>query len=287
MKTADLLLRIDRRIIYLILLLVVALPLIFPTKTKVRVMPPVQKLFQAVDSITPEKALIIDFDYDPQTQPELEPMGFAILRHAFKRRIKVLALSLYVQPLGLAKSALDQVTAEFNRSAASRDDSLIYGRDYVFLGWQPPPLVPMLGMGESIVKVYPTDYYGNRTDTLPLMAHVRNYNDVELLVSISGSSIPISWVAYAQNRFGIPIGAGCTAVSAGDFYPYLQTGQFSGLIVGMKGAAEYEELVESNLSIHEERKASQALASLTYAHLVIMLFIVIGNLGYFVRRRKA
>jgi len=58
--------------------------------------------------------LIIDFDYDPQTLPEIEPMAFAILRHAFTKRIKVLALSLYVQPLGLAQNALINVAEEFN-----------------------------------------------------------------------------------------------------------------------------------------------------------------------------
>ena len=161
MKLVDRLTKIDRRIIYGILLAVVVLPLLFPSALSVRVMPPVEKLFNTIDTIPEDKALIIDFDYDPQTLPELEPMGFAILRHAFSRRIKVLALSLYVQPLGLAQNALVQVTEEFNSQAQTNADSIIYGRDYVFLGWQPPPLIPILGMGESIINVYRTDYYGN------------------------------------------------------------------------------------------------------------------------------
>jgi hypothetical protein len=82
------------------------------------------------------------------------------------------------------------------------------------------------------------------------------------------------------------VGAGITAVSASEFYPYLQTGQFSGLMIGMKGAAEYEELVERNLNITARRKASESLSSLTYGHLVMILFIVIGNIGYFIKRRK-
>jgi len=286
MRIIDTLLKVDRRIIYLILAVVVILPLLLPSPQKVRVMPPVEKLFWAVDTIHEEKVLIMDFDYEPQTQPELEPMGLAILRHAFKKRIKVLVLSLYVQPLGLAKSAQDRITDEYNREAKTNADSIIYGRDYVFLGWQPPPLVPMLGMGESITEVYKSDYYGNKTDTLPLMKKIKNYNDAELLISLSGSSIPVSWVAYAQNRFGIRIGAGCTAVSASDFYPYLQTGQFTGLIVGMKGAAEYEEMLEAKLNVHKKRKASESLPSITYAHLVMIAFIIIGNIGYFVQRRR-
>ncbi len=286
MKVNDLMSRIDRRIIYLLLLVVVTLPLVFPSARSVRVMPPVEKLYHAIDGVPEDKALIIDFDYDPQTLPELEPMGFAVLRHAFKKRIKVLALSLYVQPLGLAQNALTSVTEEFNSIATSNADSIIYGRDYVFLGWQPPPLIPILGMGESIVNVYRNDYYGNRTDTLPIMKEIKNYSDVGLLVSLSSGDPPKWWIEYAQNRFGIKVGAGITAVSASEFYPYLQTGQFSGLMVGMKGAAEYEEQIERELNIKARRRASESLPSLTYAHLVIMLFIVIGNTGYFISRRS-
>lgn len=286
MKIIDILTNIDRRIIYLILLIVIVLPLLFPAAQSVRVMPPVEKLYYAIENIPEEKALIIDFDYAPQTAPELDPMGFAILRHVFNKRIKLLVLSLYVQPLGLAQNALDQVIEEFNSVAQTHEDSIIYGRDYVFLGWVPPPIVPILGMGESITNVYQVDYYGNRTDSLPLMQEIKNYNDVGLLVCLSGSDPPKWWVQYAQNRFGVKVGAGITAVSASEFYPYLQTGQFSGMLVGMKGAAEYEEMVERNLDIKIRRRASESLLSLTYGHLVMIFFILIGNIGYLIKRRK-
>jgi hypothetical protein len=249
-------------------------------------MTPVSKLFNAVEAIPDDRILMIDFDYDPQTLPEIEPMGVAVLRHAFQRRIKVAVLSLYVQPLGLAKKALDQVTEEFNERATSRADSIIYGRDYVFLGWQPPPIVPLLGMGISITNVYTRDYYGYRTDSLPMMHRVRNFNDVGILVSLSGATAPLWWIAYSQTRFGVAVGAGITAVSASEFYQYYQTGQFSGLMIGMKGAAEYEELVETKLMLKDRRKASEALGSLTAAHLTMIAFIIIGNIGYFVRRRS-
>lgn len=286
MKFLEQLTKIDRRVIYLILLLVVILPLVFPRVIKITAMSPVEKLYDAVDQIPEHQALILDCSYAPQIKPEIEPMAVAILRHAFRKRTKVLVLSLYVQMLGLAQKVLTQVVEEYNSVATTRADSIIYGRDYVFLGWQPPPIIPMLGMGESIAGVYPADYYGNRTDTLELMKEIKNYNDIGILVALSGSAIPKSWVAYAQNRFGVSVGVGCTAVSGADFYPYYQTGQFSGLMVGMKGAAEYEELVETNLGVRQRRLASEAMLSLTYAHLVIIIFIIIGNVGFFFQRRR-
>ncbi len=286
MKIYERLMSIDRRIIYAILFVVVTLPLVFPSVLKVTAMTPVEKLFTAVDNTPDDKALILDCSYAPQIKAEVEPMAIAVLRHAFKARKKILVLSLYVEMIGLATRAINQVVEEFNSVAATRADSIIYGRDYVFLGWQPPPIVPMLGMGESISNIYVVDYYGNQTDTLEMMQRIRNYNDISILVALSGSRIPISWVAYAQNRYGLQVGVGCTAVSGADFYPYYQTGQFTGLMVGMKGAAEYEELVEANRGVKGRRVASEAMLSLTYAHLIIMLFIIIGNIGYFLHRRR-
>lgn len=286
LKFIERLTAIDRRIIYGVLALVVILPLVFPTVLKVKPMKPVEKLYEAVDNIPEDKALILDCSYAPQIKAEVEPMAIAVLRHAFGKRKKVLVLALYVQMLGLAQKALTQVTEEFNSKAETNADSIIYGRDYVFLGWTPPPLIPILGMGESIAGVYPADYYGNQTDTLELMQQIKNYNDIGILVALSGSAIPKAWVMYAQNRFGLAVGVGCTAVSGADFYAYYQTGQFSGLMVGMKGAAEYEELVEENLEIKEKRMASEAMLSMTYAHFIIILFIVIGNIGYFIQRRR-
>lgn len=286
MKFIERLIAIDRRFIYLILATVTIIPMFVRIKQQVRVMEPVEKMYNAVDTIAADKALVIDFDYTPQDMPELEPMGLALLRHVFTRRIKLLILCLYVQPLGLAQAALDQVVPEFNSLAQSSADSIIYGRDFVFLGWQPPPLIPIIGMGESITGVYAVDYYGNRTDTLPLLKRIKNYSDVELLISLSAGSIPLNWLAFAQGRFGVRIATGCTSVSAGDFYPYYQSGQFSGLIVGMKGAAEYEELISRRLNAHQERKATFSLSSITFAHLAIIAFIVIGNIAFFLQRRK-
>ena len=65
-----------------------------------------------------------------------------------------------------------------------------------------------------------------------------------------------------------------------DFVPYLQTGQVTGMINGMKGCAEYEKLR------NDPRMATAGLTSLTMSHLVMFLFIGIGNLIYFMERKK-
>jgi len=79
----------------------------------------------------------------------------------------------------------------------------------------------------------------------------------------------------------VAVGAGNTAVQAPLAYPYLDTGQLTGLLGGMKGGAEFEELVG-----HKAR-ATMSMTSQTMAHIFVMLFIVVGNVAYFATRKKS
>jgi hypothetical protein len=195
---------IDRRWIYLVVWLVVMIPLLFPFKIKPQPTSPVQKLFAYIDTMPADKALVISVDFTPDTRAELQPMVVAMLRHGFatKRRVGVLAMQLY--GLGLGEEALRQVTAEFNAHAATHEDSVINGEDYVFWGWTTPELTVMLGMGSRITNVFPVDYYGNTTDTLPIMRHLKNYDDVGILISVAASGIPRLWINYAQVQWSAP-----------------------------------------------------------------------------------
>ena len=278
--------KIDRRFIYFTLLLAITIPLIFPFRLRPKPMPPVQKLYNYIDTMPADKTFVVSVDYTPDTEPELHPMTIALLRHAFAQHKKVGVLTLALLGLGLAQDALATVTQEFNSRATTNADSIIYGRDYVFWGWSTPVLVPILGMGENIAGVFPVDYYGNKTDTLPIMKHLKNYNDIGILVSISGSAIPFYYITYAQTSFGVRIGAGSTAVQAADFYPYLNSGQVTGMMSGMKGGAEYEEMVSTNLGVPGRRKATEAMSSQTASHIWIMILIIVGNVGYFAMRRR-
>jgi hypothetical protein len=292
MKFWDKLLSIDRRWIYIVIWLVVMIPLLMPFKIKPQAMPPVQMLFDYIDSMPEDKALVISIDYTPDTKPELHPMAISLLRHAFatKRKVGILAVAT-VMSVGLGENALRQVTEEFNSRATTREDSIIYGEDVVYWGWTTPFITVLLGMGERVTSVFPVDYYGNQTDTLPIMRHLKNYDDMGIVVSIAGSSVPLSWVNYAHTQFGVNMGCGITAVSAADFYPFLNSGQFTGMLAGMKGAAEYEQLVSEKMvelgyDWSLPRKGTEAMSSQTAAHLAIMAFILIGNIAFFVTRRR-
>jgi len=63
-------------------------------------------------------------------------------------------------------------------------------------------------------------------------------------------------------------------------YPYLQAGQIEGIIGGLKGAAEYEKLVE------HPGGGIVGMTAQSVGHIAIIIFIILGNIGYFAIRRK-
>ncbi|MFO7810863.1 MAG: hypothetical protein R6V47_05785, partial [Candidatus Delongbacteria bacterium] len=71
-----------------------------------------------------------------------------------------------------------------------------------------------------------------------------------------------------------------------DFVPYYQTGQLVGLSNGLRGAAEYEKLVSEKYNVNYYGTATKGLSSLTMSHLVIFGLVFIGNIVYFVERKK-
>jgi len=70
-------------------------------------------------------------------------------------------------------------------------------------------------------------------------------------------------------------------VQAPTMLPYVnEQQQLVGLLGGLKGAAEYE------LLINKPGFATKGMDAQSVAHLIIILFILIGNIGYFATRKQ-
>jgi hypothetical protein len=121
-----------------------------------------------------------------------------------------------------------------------------------------------------------------------MMRDIVTVGDFDLLAPI-GSGWPgvKEWVQFAGDPVGVDVGGGVTAVEAPLLYPYYPQ-QLVGLMGGLAGAAEYEALLTEKFPEFREsgRVALIRMYPQTFAHLVIMAFVVVGNVSYFVLRRR-
>ena len=272
--------RLDRRVIYVVLATVIVVPVVFPLGLPLKPGPVVEDFYQAVDSIPDDATVLVAMDYDPAGKPELHPMNLAVLRHLFsprpgggERGIKVVALTLWPAGPPLARQALDTVAkGEFGKT---------YGVDYVNLGYKEGREIVMSSMGTDIHQTFPKDIDGTPVGDLPLMRDVRNYDDVSFLVMISAGYPGLKeWVQQVQAIYGVEMAGGTTGVSAPEYYPYYQSRQIKGLLEGLKGAAEYEKLIGI------PGTATSGMDAQSTGHWTIGLFIILGNVLYFLGRRR-
>ena len=271
MKFWERLASVDRRILYLLLALAVALPLIIKPTTKIRISEPVKSAFQAVNRLPPGSVVMISIDFDPSSAPEVQPMLIAILHHAFTKDLHVVIIGQLALGLPLAEIALNQVAPEMNK---------VYGRDYVNLGYRPGYTAMMVGIGREIRDYFRTDYRGTPIDSFAFMRSVHSYRNISLLVSLAHGAVADAWIQYVGGRYNQAIIVGCTGVNAPNMYQYLHSGQIKGLIGGLQGASEYETLVGKPGS------ATLGMPAQSWAHGLIILLLVIGNLGYLLSKRK-
>ncbi|NIT34955.1 MAG: hypothetical protein GTN49_00410 [candidate division Zixibacteria bacterium] len=263
---------IDRRIIFLVIAVAVVIPLLLPLGMRVKVTPQTESIYEEVENLPPGSNVLVAFDYDPAAAPEVHPMALAFLRHCFTKKHKVIIMALWPQGAQMAVSALAEVGKEYD---------LEYGRDYVNLGYKPGGDIVIKSLGASLGEVFPKDMAGEPTAGLAILAKVRNLKDIDLVMDLSAGDPGIpAWVRVANALYQRKVAGGCTAVSAPQFFPYLQTGQLVGLLGGLKGAAEYESVLAY------AGKASRRMDAQSIAHLVIIVFIIFANISYFILRRQ-
>ena len=271
MRILEKIMLIDRRWIYLAIGLAVIIPAIVSFEVPVSVSPEVRRVYNFIEDIKPGEYLFLAMDYDPTSLGELNPMAVAILSHAFSRDVKVVIVTLAQFGPGMVEQVTSDLAAQYNKTR---------GVDYCFLGYRPYPAITILAMGVDFRVPFPVDYYGTPLDSLPVMKGIKNFYNVKGVIDLTAGNTADMWLVDGNGRYGFPLAIGITGVMAADYYQYLQSGQLFGIIPGVKGAAEYEELIK----IPGEGKTQQAYQ--VVAHTVIILFIILSNVAYFATRRQ-
>ncbi len=285
MNIFDRMMTLDRRWVFLFLAVVCvvtyALDIVVPVKPSDEVI----RIYDRVNQLEEGDIIFMAVDYDPNALAELHPMTYAIAEHAFRRNVKIIFGTLANLGPGMVVQAMDdledslKLEREYNGELFPGQD-IIYGEDYVFLGYKPYPALVIQSMGLNYRVNFPTDHFGTPLDSLPMMQGVKNFDQVETVICMAAGNVAEMWITYGRGRYNVPLALGLTGVMGADFYPYYGSGQIYGLMAGMLGAAMYETLADNF------GPARDAMKIQLFAHIVIVLFILMGNIGFLVSRRK-
>jgi hypothetical protein len=280
------LLALDRRWIYLFVLVSLITPIVVPIGLPVTTTSSTRRAFEFIERLKPGDVVWISYDYGPSSAPENDPMAEAFLRQCFLKKLRVIVCAFYpLGGLGLANNSVARVAAEM--------PGLRYGVDYINLGYKDGAAAVMRRLGDNIGDAFPTDVNGRKIGEFPIMSGIRDIRHVRLIFTVATGVIGEYWITQVHAQFGTPIIIGPTAVSAPKYYAYLNAGQLEGMLGGMKGAAEYEKLLmakypQLNRYYHETKyfTATKGMDGQTVLHTVILMFIFLGNVAFLVTRGK-
>jgi hypothetical protein len=266
--------QIDRRWIFLLIFICVALPLIFVIGLPIETTENVRMVNDLVENTPPGSKVILSFDYDPGSKPELHPMATTMMKHCLEKNIKIIVTALW--PMGV------QMAEEIHEILKVEYPEMEYGVDYVNLGFKAGGMVTIQAMGKNFRTIFPTDIDGTSIDELPIMKGVKNFDNIAFVCSFSAGDPGIKqWVQITHDTFGKPVTGGVTGVSAPAILPYVnEQQQLTGLMAGLKAAAEYEYLVK------KPGLATSGMDAQSIAHLLIIIFIAVGNINYWKNKKK-
>ena len=261
---------IDRRIIFLLIAAAVLLPLLRPFGLPIKISPEVQAVYDYIEALPERSVFLLSFDFDPSSKPELEPQAIALLRHVFRKNLRVIGMTHWLTGTGLADDIFSRVAAETGRER---------GKDYVFLGWSPGAGSLIIAMGQDLYKAFPSDYQKTPTQGMSVLAGVRSLRDVTYMISLAAGSSGIEmWYVFGKDKYRFEMAGGSTGVIAPGLYPFLRSGQINGLIGGLQGAAEYETLIK------RKGTATAGMDAQSATHFVIIILVLLCNLFYFALR---
>ncbi len=266
-------LKIDRRIIFLMIGLCTLLPLLYPVGLPIKISSEVRGVYEHIESLPEHSVFLLSIDFDPASKPELYPQAIALLRHAFRKNLRVVTMTLWVSGTGMADQLVTYVAQEMGKE---------YGKDYAFLGWSPGGQAVIINMGQDLYSAFPSDYSGKPTKDLPVLEGVRSLRDITYMVSLGAGRPGVEeWYVFGKDKYKFELGGGCTGVMAPGLYPLLRSGQINGLIGGLRGAAEYESL------IGQKGKAVAGMDAQSATHIAIIVLVIICNVFYLSLRRAA
>ena len=286
--------QLDRRFIFFLIGLSVLIPLLKPgwVNIPIKTTSNSEIVFKELDNLNEGDKVLVSFEYGASTKPEIHPMSVAVLQHLFSKGVKVYTVPLWPEGLMMAKYAIEEVVESnlFNIKEHT---------DYISFPYKAGGEIIIRGIATDIRSIFTQDVNNILIDDIPMMKGINKITDFDFVFDLS-AGVPgnAEWVQFACDENKVPLSSGCTSIMVTDAIPYVESGQIRGILAGMPGAAEYEQMVFKYLNEMEENKflnkdvavipgkATSRMSAQSIAHLLMVIFIIFGNISYYMVRRR-
>jgi hypothetical protein len=266
-KTLEKLGNVDSRVIYALLIVALLVPLMRPLGLPISISKHTQRSFGVLDQLQAGDKIIMDIGYSVSGAADVEPQTIAILKHLFGKGVRIIFVGNQIE----GPMVTEKLVAPYEAAGKK------YGVDFVNLGYLAGGENAIATYCRDLKKAYPVDFRKNQTTSLPLLLDVNSAKDVKMFVFFTTQNSDM--YVRQVTQYKIPIVGGLINTISPQAEPYVNAGQLAGILVGLRGGAEYEMLMKApGLGV-----ASMDAQSM--GHLLIIAFIIFANISYLATKR--
>ena len=268
---------VDRRVLYALLLLSVTLPFFLSVRLPMKVSPATESLYNAIDALHPGDFVLLGTDWDGGTKGENSPETFAVMQHLMRKKLRFGVLCFSPQSPTLVGNIARSMQQQYGYQE---------GVNWVNFGYKVDAKNFFKGFVQDIPSTIPTDTRGIAVASLPAMNGIHSAADIKFVMVVTPTSLYQTYIQFVAGPRHIPIGLAPTSVMIPEAFNYLDSGQLIGMVPGLVGAGEYESKLQSEYPDTKPSKASAFSNSASFAHLLIIAFILLGNVAMILERRQ-
>jgi hypothetical protein len=266
------LLAIDSRIIYLLVGLALLIPLIKPLGLPIEISSNSLDFYNYLKGIPEDSIVFFDLAFRETGQAEFGPSVLASFEMLIKQGVKIVVGGQWEQAPFFMQKELEKRGESFGAQ---------YGVDWVNIGYKPGGTATWRVIIEDFWKgAAGVDCKGTKFEDIELMERVEKLDEdtfAAIIIWQAGTPGADTWMTYTPE---VPLLSAQMGGGVASSVRYLKSGQMQAILGGMRGAAEFEKLTGCL------GEAIGLLDAQGLAILIIIAFVVLGNIAWFMSKKQ-
>lgn len=268
MTLSDKILNIPEKYIYVVLAIVLIFPLFNPLGLPITIEDITHTYYEGIEALPPGTKVLAPHDASTGTEMEIGLSSHIVIKHLFRKeglKIVFVCISSAGPPIFIQTLKEEGLWDQFMDG---------YGTQYVYLPFIAGQEAAAASLSASLsAATGGVDYFGTKFEDLPLMQEVDSGADFDVVVATDEHSLlAVFWMNQVAIPNNIPIYCNPLAAVGSTYWPYIDAGQMTAMLVGAKGAAGYEILMG------DPGPAAANMDVQTFVHTYLIILVVGSNI---------
>jgi hypothetical protein len=262
-------------ILFALLIASIAIPILNPIGLPLKISPKTNEFYDYVDNLPEGAKVWLENDIYPHVIGELAPGVVAVLTHLWSKGASVMVSTVQEAP----PVAVFEGKVLDTLSTRPEYQDVIYGEQLVQLGFIPGGESAVAALAADIRSTVSVDFHGNSLDDLPMMDNINSVNDFDMVIMFTGTAPFGQFMRQVQGPYDVTIIRHVPTMDLTEAMPFYP-GQLQAMLIGGRGAAEYE------LLIGYPDYAISSMDAASAAHYMLFGAIVVAQIIHFTKRSK-